>query len=105
MGRFELVFSEESTLTDDPVQKPTDFEIFYASKRDKIVISNPMGLLIEEVEVYNILGQSVKRFTIEQQQTYYELPFYNIQAATYVVHVRTGEGVKTKKFIVDGLRD
>ena len=66
---------------------------------------NPQGLDIEHVEVFNMLGQSVKTFNIERQLRYYELPFYNIQAAAYILHVRSERGLETQKFIVDGLRD
>ena len=82
-----------------------DFSIYYASQRDKIVIMNPNSYIIESVEVFNILGQSVKEFAIDRQQSYYELPFYNMQAAAYIVHVKTDRGVQTQKFIVDGIRN
>ena len=104
--RFQVVFEEgNNTLTiDEPNEKISDFNIYYASQRDKIVIMNPNGYTIEGVDIFNMLGQRVKEFAIDRQQTYYELPFYNIQAAAYIVHVRTDRGVQTQKFIVDGVR-
>ena len=106
-GRFEVVFEDrDNTLTvEGPEEKINDFDIYYASQRDKIVIMNPNGYSIEGVEVFNMLGQSVKKFSIDREQSYHELPFFNIQAAAYVVHVRTDRGVQTKKFIVDGIRN
>ncbi|WP_115461383.1 HYR domain-containing protein, partial [Winogradskyella aurantiaca] len=104
VGRFEVVFQDQNSLSTNEPTKDQDFNIYYASQRNKIVIMNPQGLEIQSIEVFNMLGQSVKTFNIERPQTYYELPFYNIQAAAYVLHVRSERGVQTKKFIVDGLR-
>lgn len=106
IGRFEITFeARDNTLTIDEAVKDQDFKIYYARQRDRIVIMNPKGITIESVEVFNILGQSVKKFTIERQQNYHEFPFYNIQAATYIAHVKSEEGTKILKFIVDGLRN
>jgi hypothetical protein len=102
--RFVLRYTANQLSVKDK-EMMDDFKIYYASQRDKIVIMNPNGFQIESVEVFNMLGQSVKQATIDRQQNYYEIPFNNSQAGAYVLHVRTDRGIQTKKFIVDGLSD
>jgi|AVFP01.1.fsa_nt_gi hypothetical protein len=46
----------------------------------------------------------MNHFKVDRQAGYYELSFFNIHATAYVVHVRTENGTKIKKFNIDGVK-
>ena len=60
LGRFEIVFSNEDTLSVETTEVETDIlDILYDKDNKHITILNPKNLSIEGYEVFTILGQSV----------------------------------------------
>lgn len=98
--RFVVLFGGEALGTNDnPLFE--DFNLFMNNNTDQIVIRNNNNSVIEKVELFNMLGQSVKTWNnIDGTKTQHTLDVF-VPSALYVVKVTTERGEITKKIIVD----
>ena len=71
LNRFELAFSKANTL-DTEENENEQIEVFFSNEKNKIVINNPASRLIESVEMYNILGQSLFNFQTNTNNNHLE---------------------------------
>lgn len=102
--RFDIVFSSVAVLSNTPKANINDkIEITIRKENNTIVINNSNSKLIENLEIYNLLGQKINDIPVMSNNK--TLTFRNNHISgdgVYIVKVNTDESVVTKKFIVRG---
>ena len=101
--RFTLTFIENGgQLGVQNPDQPKDVFIAYASNEDIINIkNNHMEITVKDVLLFNMLGQSVAKWNVENEnQTDIRIPANNLSAGTYIVKLVTSNGEITKKIVI-----
>lgn len=98
--RFVLGFQNPSALgIDDNKEEQLDF--YFATNRDKLVVLNPTNSSLNNIEIYNISGQSIYNIKDTLEGSYNEYSIDNLSSGIYVVRINTDDNkVITKKIIV-----
>lgn len=66
-----------------------------------VINNNSLDITVEKVTLYNILGQSISSWKIENQdQQNIRIPLKNISSGIYIAKVKTANGDITQKIIV-----
>ncbi|NNK61165.1 MAG: HYR domain-containing protein, partial [Flavobacteriaceae bacterium] len=104
MDRFYLVFQvDEETLGNSEINNDNIF-VKYLNDSDELLINMPNINDIEDVALYNMLGQEVIVFDPEDFDfaniTELRIPIESISEATYVVRVKTKNGVANKMVLI-----
>ncbi|WP_296385325.1 LamG-like jellyroll fold domain-containing protein [Winogradskyella sp.] len=100
LNRFEIVFSIPQFLStiENELNK---LSLYYAFSRNKMVILNPTNSELKNIELFNILGQSVYNNDNLWGGSYNEYEIQNLSTGTYVVKLSTVDNkIITKKIIV-----
>ncbi|WP_299254534.1 T9SS type A sorting domain-containing protein [uncultured Lacinutrix sp.] len=101
LDRFELLFSEDNSLsTDDFETSKTDIQFYFANNSKSIVINNPKLKKINKVEMFNVLGQSVIIYSNLRNQNSIKLNTNNISAGTYIIEIKTKDSRLSKKVLI-----
>ncbi|MDG5492172.1 LamG-like jellyroll fold domain-containing protein [Psychroserpens sp. SPM9] len=102
LNRFEIVFSQNSTLSVESTQADEDaLQIFFDSTNEAVVISNPKHLGIDRIEMFTILGQSVFMTDESITNSEYKIETKTLSAGAYIVKVETESGGFSNKIIVN----
>ena len=97
--RFILLFGGTSLSNDDnPLFQ--DFNVYMNNTTDEIIIRNNNNSSIKKVELFNILGQSIKTWTNLDNSIEHRLQVL-APTAIYIVKVTTDKGETTKKVLID----
>ena len=98
--RFYISFSGTVLSTDDELLKQNLIIKFNNTKKE-IKVTKKSEVSINNIEVYNIIGQKIKSWT-KINQNLKELTFSlnNISNAVYIIKVNTSKGKISKKIIV-----
>ena len=99
LNRFELTFNIPDTLSENE-EVLNELTLYYSNNRDTVVILNPNQTELKQLELYNILGQSVYTNVDLYQTRYNEYPIKNLSTGTYILKLNTLYGSVTKKIIV-----
>jgi hypothetical protein len=100
--RFFLRFTGKTLSPNEESKIENGITIFYADNNDVLVIKNNiMNLLVNEVSLFNILGQTISNWEVESKnQTKIVLPVKNLSAGVYIVKMKTTNGELSKKIII-----
>jgi hypothetical protein len=105
--RFSLRFKDKSlsigkTLSVEENTKISDIKIAHIQNQNTIVINNNLSdVLVEKVTLFNILGQSVANWSVEnQEQQNIQLPIKKMSSGIYVAKIKTSNGEISKKIII-----
>ena len=94
--------SAEDTAEDLPIDNLGDqLDVRYSSSTNKIILMNPHGVTMENMTLYNILGQSVQHFNEISESGYSEYSVRNLSPGTYIIKVNTESGSVSKKIIIN----
>jgi hypothetical protein len=65
--------------------------------------NNLVDTIVEKVELYNLLGQAIGTWNVEddQSQLNIQLPIKNISTGTYIVKIKTTKGDTSRKIIIN----
>ncbi len=100
-NRFDIVFKTQSVALSQTDYIIEGLNVYYAFNTNKLVILNPKSKVISNIEVYDILGKSVYRNKLNNEENSSEVELNNLIAGIYIVRLVTAEnGVLTKKIIV-----
>lgn len=101
-SRFSLRFTDE-TLGVDDLELSKELNVSFTSNDDMINIINSMNeASIKTVELYNMLGQSIKSWNITNaDQSKIKIPVSQVSAGAYIVKVITTKGDLSTKIIID----
>lgn len=97
--RFSLRFTDILEVNSNTIN---DIQIKYIQNGNILVINNNLvDLTVEKVTLFNIIGQSVTSWKVEnQEQQNIEIPIKNISAGVYIAKIQTSNGNLSKKIIV-----
>ncbi|RZN80997.1 MAG: choice-of-anchor D domain-containing protein [Winogradskyella sp.] len=102
-GRFELVFSNQnaSLSTDDDILNDEKLDVRYANAIDKVVLLNPHGLEVKDIQIFNLLGQHVVAIEEIKTGNMTEYNVGNLSSGAYIIKLNTVSGSVSKKVLVD----
>ncbi len=99
--RFSLRFGQETLGTNNNVAL-NDLNIVHIQNGNVLIINNKkLALIVEKVQLYNVLGQQVSVWNVENQnQENIQLPIKNLSSGTYIANIKTTKGSISKKIII-----
>lgn len=100
LNRFEITFSKAQVLGvnksfDNPIQ------VYYSNEKKMIIVQNPNSNLIESVEMFNILGQSLFNLKPETTNNHLEYRAEQIKTGAYILKIKTEYGKISKKVLIE----
>jgi hypothetical protein len=100
LDRFEITFRDAS-LSVDEFDITNDLLVFYVNSNESIVIQNPKLIEIESAEMFTILGQSIFKYNDIEIENHIEIPARGLSTGSYVIKLKTTDGVISKKVLVN----
>ena len=100
-NRFLLTFKDNSALATNSYDLQNGITIAYANATNVLNIKNTIiDTTVEQVMLYNMLGQEVANFNVkEQDQQNILLPIKELSTGTYIVKVKTDKGDTERKIV------
>ena len=99
-NRFVLMFGGTAlSYNDNPLLQ--EFAVFADNAVDQIVLRNNNNSIIKKVELFNILGQSVKTWKNLSDNVLQRLDVNEVSSTIYIVKVTTDKGQVTKKISIE----
>ncbi|MFV8372501.1 choice-of-anchor D domain-containing protein [Flavobacterium sp. LB2P74] len=101
-SRFSLRFKDKTLSLNDETSIDNEIKIAHSQSKNTIIINNKaIDTTVQEVTLFNIIGQSITTWKIENQGQYdIQLPIKKISSGVYVVKLRTSKGSLSKKIII-----
>jgi len=97
--RFYVKFGESSLSTGD-TPEVNSISVFVDQSSEELIVRNPEGIAtISKVVLYNVLGQKVKDWNLENTSNEYRFNMNTLGANVYLVHVFTDQGKYIQKVI------
>ena len=100
LDKYSIVFVESSLSIDDDMLLENQLGVYVDNTANELVIKNYANLDIKKLELYNILGQSIKTWNNLGAELEYRMET-KIPAGIYIVRVTLEEGQIVKKIRVD----
>ncbi len=102
LSRFELVFNNQDTLGVETTELYDDtIQVIYDGEADVISVLNPKHLIIDNIELFTILGQSVYASDDFVNESEIKIKTGTLSAGAYIVKVETETGGFSTKVIVN----
>jgi LEA14-like dessication related protein len=100
-SRFSLRFTDKTLKVDQ--NSIDEIKITHIQNGNILAINNKLlDTTVEKVTLFNILGQSISSWKIENQdQQNIRIPIKNISAGVYIAKIKTSKGESSKKIIVN----
>ena len=99
-SRFSLRFNNQ-ILANPNFNIGNTISVAYLQNASELQIKNSNALSIEKVILFNILGQNVQTWNVENPtQDNILLPVGKVSAGTYIVRIQTNSGTISKKIII-----
>ena len=90
-----------ATALEQPLDKVAiDLNLDYNAREKTITITNDQSALIQEVRLYTVLGQIIKRWSPNTNAQRLELPAQAVSTGAYLVQILTENGTRSKKLII-----
>ena len=101
-SRFVLRYSGKTLGVDKNNIVENEVKITYIQNNNTLLINNALlNNTVEKVALFNILGQSISTWKIENQdQQNIQIPVKNITSGIYIATLKTSEGELSKKIVV-----
>ncbi len=102
LDRFELMFEDtaNSTLSSDD-NAIENLEVYYSNDNKNIVIVNPTFKNITDLQIVNLLGQSVYDIQNIPNDEQVEYRVKGLSIGAYILKLNTDEGTLTKKVLIN----
>jgi len=101
LDRFELRFSNENTLNADNFHDVNGIQFCFTNNNETIVIKNPKLETIKSIELFNMLGQSIFKFEITNNQEHIEFKTNGISTGNYILSLKTEISKQSKKILIE----
>lgn len=102
LNRFEITFNNISELALNVEGKLNkNLQLYFSNEKKSIIIQNQKLIHIENVYVYNMLGQTFYKFKIDKNKNYIELKTKEIKTGIYIINMKTELGMISKKVLID----
>ena len=99
-NKYSVTFKSSKSLSVENESLNNDMSIFFSESEKSIIINNSNLVKVNAVTIFNMLGQSVKTFKVNELSNRYALPV-NVKAGIYLVKIETDEGLFTKKLLLN----
>lgn len=101
-SRFSLRFKDKTLGLNEETTFDKQIRIAHSQSKNIIIINNiAIDTSVQEVTLYNIIGQSITTWKIENQGQYdIQLPIKKTSSGVYIVKVKTSKGLINKKIII-----
>jgi hypothetical protein len=101
-NRFSLRFTDKKLAVEEHPINPNSIQILHVQKGNFLEINNQLkDTTIDKVSLFNILGQSVATWKIENPtQQNLQIAIKTIASGVYVAKIKTSKGVLNKKIII-----
>jgi len=100
-NRFSLVFKPTATLKVNNEIFGKNILIYYSKQKHAIEIKNNSQYDINKIKLYNYLGQTLKVWHKNLNNTNLSLPVNNGISGVYILTINTTKGLVNKKIIID----
>ena len=100
-NRFFVTFSERALSTDSVDLPNQSLHVFANQTEKELVVQNPQNIDLKRVQVFNVLGQEVKSWELNQFDSETRLDIAELKSGLYVVQVSSSEGKTSKKIILE----
>jgi len=100
LDRFEITFSNQDALSIDEA-KLSNLDVHYSNAIKSIVLINPTMQAIKNIEIINILGQTVHTIYNVSNVNYKEIEVKNLSSGAYIIKLNTENGTVSKKVLVE----
>ena len=98
-NRFSLRFLD-TTLSVSNSNLENNLTVSFANNNNTLLIkNNQTNIIVNAVEFYNLLGQSIKKVLVENQNNIL-IPVENTSAGTYIARIETNSGILSKKILI-----
>jgi len=99
-SRFSLRFSDKTLKVEQ--NSINGINIMHVQNGNMLLINNNLlDVNVEKVSLYNVLGQSISSWKIEnQEQQNIRIPLKNLSSGIYIAKVKTANGDITKKISI-----
>jgi hypothetical protein len=99
--RFYLAFNNEESLS-TPETEIDSIRVYYLNDTKEIYINWANSYDIKEIQLINIIGQTIKTYTDIEPINSHEIrvPVKNISEGNYVIKVKNSHGMTTNKKVV-----
>ncbi len=101
LNRFEITFVNPQTLNTNEVANNRQVDVYFSNEKESVIIHNPSFKLIESVEMFNILGQALFKFTTNTTENYIEYNAKQIKTGAYILKINTEYGKISKKVLIE----
>jgi len=99
--RFYISFSPKTLGIDDQVLNQ-EIAVYYNGQSQEIVIQKKSNIGINQIKIYNLLGQKVQELTsFNQNNKEIKLSTNNLSTAVYIVKINTDKGTISKKLVIN----
>ncbi|MFV8322475.1 choice-of-anchor D domain-containing protein [Flavobacterium sp. LS2R12] len=101
-SRFSLRFKDKTLSVNDETSIDDVIRVAHSQSKNTIIINNKtLDTTVQEVSLFNIIGQSITTWEIENQGQYdIQLPIKKISSGVYIVKLKTSKGALSKKIII-----
>ena len=95
-NNYKTLGVEENTKNSDAIK------ISYAKNSNVLIINNnSLTVPVEKVTLFNIAGQSIATWKVENQEQHnIQIPIKSISAGIYIAKLKTSNGEQSKKIII-----
>ena len=99
--RFYISFSPKTLSIDDEVLNQ-EISVYYNSQSKEVKVLRKSNIDIDQIEIYNLLGQKVKKSSnFNQNNKEISLSTSHLSTAVYIVKVSTDKGTVSKKIVIN----
>ena len=101
-NRFSLRFKDKTLRTNVEISIKNDIIILHSQNKNTLLIHNKvLNTTIQEVTLFNILGQAVANWEVENHsQENIQLPIKKVSSGVYIAKIKTSTGVLNKKIVL-----
>jgi len=100
--RFSLRFENPALLGTNQVAAANDMAVLFSNSDNMLsVINKKAGVEVISVDLYNVLGQSIQKWDVQDQDNdKIQIHVNNVSTGTYIVKVHTTKGDVSQKIII-----
>jgi hypothetical protein len=101
-NRFVLRYGSKTLGIDENNISTNDIKINHLQNDNILIINNnSLDVQVQKVTLFNIMGQSISTWKIEnQEQENIQIPIKSIKSGIYIAELKTSEGELSKKIII-----
>ncbi|WP_343328691.1 T9SS type A sorting domain-containing protein [Polaribacter staleyi] len=98
-NRFFITFTPAKTLITRDEIYDIHLRTYMDERSGNLLIINNTNLVIENVEIFNVLGQKIKKWKLNISDEKLDLEVGSLSSSIYIVSIKTNKGTFTSKIL------